>query len=233
MKFWLYYWPSIPGRGEFIRLALEAAQADYIDVGRNQGSAAVAERVHRGDHFAPPILDTEHESLSHVAHILAWIAGPLDLAPSGEREFRRMIQLQLTLTDFVAEIHDTHHPLCTSLYYEEQQAAARTAARHFRADRLPTFLDYFEQTLRDNPFGDDWLVGDRCTTLDLSLFQVVRGLKYAFPNAMTRFDTPRLADLTARVAHRRGIRGYLNSDRCIAFNNDGVFRHYPELDEQT
>lgn len=233
MKFWLYYWPSIPGRGEFVRLALEDAGADYLDVGRNRGSAAVAAMLGRGAHFAPPILENEYESLSHVANILAWIARPLELAPSHDRDFRRMVQLQLTLTDFVAEIHNTHHPIGPGAYYEDQRDAARQAAAVFLRDRLPVFLGYFERTLAENPFGSDWLAGDRCTTLDLSMFQVMHGLKYAFPMAMAETDNPRLEALSARVARRRRLRAYLDSDRCIAFNNDGAFRHYPELDGQS
>ena len=34
MRYELYYWPSIQGRGEFIRLTLEEAGADYVDVAR-------------------------------------------------------------------------------------------------------------------------------------------------------------------------------------------------------
>lgn len=232
MTFWLYYWPTIQGRGEFVRLALEDAGADYIDVGRTQGPAAVAEMINRGAHFAPPVIENEYESISHVAHILAWLAHALNLAPSADRDFRRMVQLQLTVTDFLAEIHDTHHPLGPSVYYEQAREPAIQAGRAFRHDRLPAFLSYFERSLIENPFGSDWLVGDRCTTLDLSMFQMMRGLRHAFPNAMACMTTPRLDDLALRVARRRGVRAYLESDRRIAFNNDGVFRHYPELDEQ-
>lgn len=230
MSYWLYYWPSIPGRGEFVRLALEDAGADYVDVGRDQGANAVAQMIHNGDHFAPPILADEHESVSHVAHILAWISRPLGLAPRDERDFRRMHQMQLTLTDFVAEIHDTHHPLGPSLYYEEQKDAAARRSAAFIRDRLPTFLAYFERMLSDNPDSDEWVVSDRCTTLDLSLFQVMRGLHYAFPNALTDNETPALDELTRRCARRPRIARYLDSERCIGFNEDGIFRRYPELD---
>ncbi|KEZ76865.1 glutathione S-transferase [Salinisphaera hydrothermalis] len=230
MGYWLYYWPSIAGRGEFVRLALEDAGVDYVDVGRDRGANAVAQMIHNGDHFAPPILADEHESVSHVAHILAWISRPLDLAPQDERDFRRMHQMQLTLTDFVAEIHDTHHPLGASLYYEEQKEAAARRSAVFIDDRLPKFLAYFERVLTDNPDSDEWAIGRRCTTLDLSLFQVMRGLRYAFPNALAENETPALDELTRRVARRRRIARYLDSERCIGFNEDGVFRRYPELD---
>lgn len=230
MRYWLYYWPSIPGRGEFVRLALEDAGAEYVDVGRDQGATAVAQMIHNSAHFAPPILADEYESVSHVAHILAWISRPLELAPGDERDFRRMHQMQLTITDFVGEIHDTHHPLGPSLYYDEQKKAAARRSAVFISDRLPKFLDYFERMLTDNPDSDEWAIGRRCTTLDLSLFQVMRGLRYAFPNALSANETPALDELTRRVARRRRIAAYLDSERCIDFNQDGVFRHYPELD---
>lgn len=231
MNYWLYYWPGIPGRGEFIRLALEDAGAGYTDVGREQGASEVAKKVRNSGHFAPPILADAHESVSHVAHILGWISRPLGLAPASDSDFRRMQQMQLTLTDFAVEIHDTHHPLGPSLYYEDQKEAASQRSAAFIDARLPKFLDYFENSLAQNPDSDEWTVGPRCTTLDLSLFQIMRGLAYAFPNAMTGQDTPHLDALAARVARRERIRAYLDSDRCIDFNQDGLFRHYPELDE--
>lgn len=232
MTYALYYWPTIPGRGEFIRLAFEDAGVDYVDVGRQRGAAAVAEMINRGAHFAPPIVETALESVSQVVNILAWLAYPLDLGPSSDRDFRRLVQLQLTLADFVTEIHNVHHPLGPEIYYEDIRDTARQAARAFRHERLPAFLAYFERSLTENPMGHDWIVGDGCTTLDLSLFQVMRGLRYAFPNAMRLMTTPWLDELVHRVAHRPGIRAYLDSDRRLAFNNDGIFRHYPELDEQ-
>lgn len=230
MSYWLYYWPGIPGRGEFIRLALEDAGADYSDVGRTQGASAVAGMVQRGEHFAPPILADEQESVSHVAHILAWISRPLALAPSAHRDFQRMHQMQLTVTDFVTEIHDTHHPLGPSLYYDQQKEAAARRSAAFINDRLPKFLGYFEGVLADNPDSGEWTVGQHCTTLDLSLFQVMRGLRHAFPDALAQIDTPALDTLTSRVAGRQRIADYLDSERCIDFNEDGLFRRYPELD---
>jgi len=230
MSYRLYYWPSIPGRGEFVRLVLEDAGADYVDIGRQQGANAVAEILHRGDHFAPPILEDDYESLSHVAHILSWISVPLGLAPDNDRDLRRMDQLLLTVTDFVTEIHDTHHPLGPSLYYDEQTAEATRRAEVFLADRLSLFLQYFETSLLLNPLGDAWLVGDRCTVLDLAVFHVLCGLDHALPHAMAQQDIPRLAALAARVAERPLLAAYLASDRRIPFNQDGVFRHYPALD---
>ncbi|MDA3922212.1 MAG: glutathione S-transferase [Salinisphaera sp.] len=231
MSYRLYYWPSIPGRGEFVRLALEDAGAEYMDIGRlSGGSNTVAEMLNRGEHFAPPVLEDDYESVSQVAQILYWIAIPLQLAPDGKHELRRMHQLQLTLADFVNEIHDTHHPLGPSVYYEDQTEVAKQRTSAFIAKRLPKFLRYFEHSVECNPAGDYWLVGERCTTLDLSMFQVLSGLDYALPNAMARQTIPQLRDLAKRVTQRRRLGAYLASDRRLAFNQNGIFRHYPELD---
>lgn len=230
MDYWLYYWPGIPGRGEFVRLALEDSGAAYSDVGRDQGAAAVADMLQKGEHFAPPVLANASESVSHVAFILAWISRPLGLAPEADRDFRRMQQLQLTVADFVGEIHDTHHPLGASLYYEDQKDAAARRSAVFIADRLPKFLGYFENVIAHNPGGNEWALGGHCTTLDLSLFLIMRGLDYAFPNALAEQNTPRLDALTARIAKRDRMRAYLDSGRWTGFNENGIFRPYPELD---
>ena len=41
MPYQLHYWPGIQGRGEFVRLALEAAGAQYVDVARGPTSAGL------------------------------------------------------------------------------------------------------------------------------------------------------------------------------------------------
>ncbi|ERJ18398.1 glutathione S-transferase protein [Salinisphaera shabanensis E1L3A] len=238
MRYELYYWPGIPGRGEFVRLALEDADADYIDIAYDTENGL--DRVNRGldfDHnsaapFAPPYLRAGDIEVSHVANILQFLGPRLRLAPTDEAPQLWWHGLQLTLTDFVAEIHDTHHPLGPGLYYEDQKREATRRSAVFLEQRLPKFLNYFEQVLAHNPTGDEWLVGDACTTADLSLFHVVRGLRYAFPAAMTQHKhaMARIAALTERVAARPGIARYLDSARRIAFNEDGIFRHYPELD---
>jgi len=154
------------------------------------------------------------------------------LAPDGELDRLWVNQLQLTIADFVVEIHDTHHPVGVTLYYEDQKAEAARRAALFREHRLPKFLGYFERVLADNP-DSGWLAGDRLTYADLSLFQVVEGLRYAFPEATARVerDTPRASLLRERVAGLPKIAAYLASDRRIPFNTDGIFRHYPELDD--
>lgn len=241
MRYELFYWPGIPGRGEFVRLALEDAGADYLDVGRGAesqelGIPAISMYLD-GDAtprppFAPPFIKVGDLVISHVANILQFLAPRLGLI--GEDESCRLWAhgLQLTLTDFVAEIHDTHHPIGVSLYYEQQKEEARRRAACFREQRLPRFLEYFEQVLEQNPTGPDFLVGNAHSYVDLSLFQVVTGLRYAFPNAMKEEEEarPKIAALVGRVAARPNIAAYLSSPRRQAFNENGVFRHYPELD---
>lgn len=236
MRYELFYWPGIPGRGEFVRLALEDAGADYVDVGREQGAGAVADGLDSRDNprppFAPPYLRAGEIEVSHVANILAFLGPRLDLSPPTEALRYTAHALQLTLTDFTAEIHDTHHPLGPGLYYEDQKAEAKRCAAEFRSARLPKFLGYFENVLAANPDSDDWLVGTACSTADLSLFQIVAGLRYAFPVALDDMAgrAPRVMALAERVAARPRLADYLASDRRMAFNDDGVFRHYAELD---
>ncbi len=241
MRYELYYWPHLPGRGEFVRLPLEAAGADYVDVGRlpeseGGGRSGVAKML--GDTgsrlipFAPPILKAGKRLIAQTANILLFLGARHKLAPASETGRLWTHQLQLTMADFLVEAHDVHHPLAKSLYYEEQRKEARRRADNFIAERLPKFLDYMERVLQQNPSGDKHLVGARLTYADLSLFQTVEGLRYAFPNTMARAepDYPLVVDLHARVAERPRIKAYAASDRRIPFNEHGIFRHYAELD---
>ncbi|WP_231132069.1 glutathione S-transferase [Salinisphaera orenii] len=231
----LYYWPGIPGRGEFIRLALEDAGADYIDVGQRDGAGAVARSLYddtTGPPFAPPALRIDGIGMvSQVANILRVTGHDLGLASDNAAEDAFCHGLQLTLSDFVAEIHDTHHPLGPDLYYEDQTSEAKHRAALFRASRLPKFLSYFEQVTATNTAAP-WLVGADATTADLSLFQILAGLRYAFPTAMASLNDaiPNLNTLHDAVAARPGIAAYLVSDRRQPFNQHGIFRQYPELD---
>ncbi|WP_136068621.1 glutathione S-transferase [Modicisalibacter radicis] len=238
MRYELYYWPTIQGRGEFVRLALEDAGADYEDVG-NQADAGLTEisyylegQATARPPFAPPFLKAGETVVSHVANILQFLAPRLALIPDDEDTRLWAHGLQLTLTDFVAEIHDVHHPIGSSLYYEEQQDEARQRAAVFRDERLPKFLGYFEQVLELNPDSDVCLVGAGHSYVDLSLFQVVSGLRYAFPRAMAGHEAsfPRVIELARRVAERPNVAAYLASSRRLPFNESGLFRHYPELD---
>ncbi|MBR0952609.1 glutathione S-transferase [Bradyrhizobium canariense] len=234
MKYELYYWPEIQGRGEYVRLALEEAGAAYVDVARGpRGTAAMMKMMdaHKGTPpFAPPFLKAGRLVIGQTANILLYLGARHALAPKSEAGQLWVHQLQLTITDFVVEIHDTHHPLGPSLYYEDQKPPAKKRTADFWGERVPKYLGYFEELLAGN--GGAYVTGRRLTYVDLSLFQIVAGLRYAFPKRMKAFETdiPALVGLHDRVAARPNIRAYLESRRRIAFNEQGIFRRYKELD---
>lgn len=236
MPYELYYWPSIQGRGEFVRLALEEAGADYIDVARVHGVEALSDFRSREDiltpPFAPPILKDGKRVIAQVASILQYLGEKHRLAPKSAAAAQWTHQVQLTITDFVVQAHDAHHPIGGAFYYEDQKPEAARRAALFRKVRLPMFLGWFETILERNPKGGDHLVGARLTYADLSLFQLVDGLRYAFPKATKRElkKTPHVVALHKSVAERPRIKKYLASERRIPFNENGIFRHYPELD---
>lgn len=232
----LYYWPSIPGRGEPIRLALEEGGAEYVDVARKPpaegGGVPAIQRVLAGElgglkPLAPPVLRAGDLVLAQSPAILAWLGPRLGLVPEGEDARAQVNALQLTVADLWDETHDTHHPIAPSLYYDDQKPEAARRAAHFVKERMPKFLGYFESVII-GPF----LLGDRLTYADLSLFQTMEGLAYAFPNALAALapKLPRLRALRDAVAVRPRVAAYLASPRRLAFNQHGLFRHYPELD---
>ena len=233
MSYQLWYWPSIPGRGEFVRLALEAAEIEYEDMAREQGAEAlIADLQGRGgiSPFAPPYLVDGELCIGQTAHILAFLADRHDFG-AGELEVDlQLIQLQLDITDIVAEVHNVHHPVAAALYYQDQMDAAYEAARHFRDQRLPKYLDHFEAALEEN--GGPCVLGDRWTHVDTSLFQLMEGLDYMFPNRMRELDYPRLELCRQAMMEIAGVEQYLASDRRLSFNEDGIFRFYPELDSE-
>jgi glutathione S-transferase len=238
MRYEFYYWPDIQGRGEFVRLALEEAGADYVDVARKPGKGGGVPAMMRfldgtrmkQPPFAPPFLKAGALVIGQTANILLFLGPRHGLAPRAEGARLWTNQLQLTIGDFVAEVHDTHHPIAAGLYFEDQRPAARRRAADFLKNRAPKFLRYFEHVLERS--GGHYLLGRRLTYADLSLFQVVEGLRYAFPKAMRRLErkVPRITALRDRVAQRPRIAAYLASQRRIAFNQSGIFRRYPELD---
>ena len=241
MSYELHYWPTIQGRGEFVRLALEAAGAPYIDVAR--GDEATRLGVPAMMHylcdpsvprppFAPPFLKDGELLIGQTAAILHHLGPPLRLVARSEQARIWTHQIQLTICDFVGEAHDTHHPISTGLYHEEQKPEALRRARDFCSTRMPKFLRWFENLLQRNPGGSRHLVGGKLSYADLSLFQMVEGLQYAFPKAAQRAlaDTPSVQQLHARVAALPALRSYLASERRIPFNQQGLFRRYPELD---
>jgi len=239
MRYELYYWPSIQGRGEFVRLALEDACADYVDVARvaKHGMAAMMRfmenRSMARPPFAPPFLKAGKLLIAQTANILLYLGPRLDLVPKNEASRVWAHQLQLTIADWVSEVHDTHHPIGGGLYYEDQKAEAKRRAADFTAERMPKYLGYFERILKRNPTGTEYLLGKKVSYVDLSMFQMIAGLRYAFPRAMARLE-PKYRGLIAlhdRVFTRPRLAAYLASDRRIPFNQEGIFRYYPELDE--
>jgi glutathione S-transferase len=233
MRYQLYYWTGLQGRGEFVRLALEDAGAEYTDVAREQGDAvmqAFLDGQHEGARpFAPPFLKAGRLVIAQVANILHYLGPRLDLVPDSETRRYQALQLQMTITDLVAEVHDTHHPVASALYYEDQRAEAKRRAEDLRNQRLPKFLGYFEQVIEQGGGRHPLRVH---SYVDLSLFQVMSGLEYMFPRRMQTLsrELPLLQALKDRVGQRPNIAAYLASARRVDFNTNGIFRHYPELD---
>jgi glutathione S-transferase len=235
MRYQLFYWPSIQGRGEFVRLALEDAGAAYDDVARGKGGMDRMMAMMKGERdkrppFAPPFLKAGKVVVAQVANILFFLGPKLKLAPRAEADRLWLHQLQLTVTDFVKEIHDTHHPLGGEFYYEDAKPEAKRYSENFLAERVPKYLGYFERVLTKS--GGAYTLGRRPTYIDLSLFQLIEGLRYAFPKAMQGIErkVERVIDVHDKVAERPGIKTYLASPRRISFNESDIFRHYPELD---
>lgn len=231
MSYQLYYWTGLQGRGEFVRLCLEDAGADYADVARIEGDEVMTPFLD-GEHegampFAPPFLKSGRLIIAQVANILQYLGPRHGLVPESEAKRLHAHQLELTITDLVAEVHDTHHPVASELYYEDQTAEAKKRSKDFRENRIPKFLDYFEKAVERG--GGRFPLREH-SYVDLSLFQIMAGLEYAFPKAMAKQKLPLLRDLKKRVGDRPKVAAYLASERRIPFNTSGIFRHYPELD---
>ena len=241
MKYELYYWPGIQGRGEYVRLALEFAGAKYVDIAlvpekKGGGVAALERYIQGGDierpPFAAPFLKAGKLLIGQTANILEFLGQRLKLAPRDAAGRHWVNQLQLTVADLIVEAHDVHHPIGSGLYYEEQKGPSKRRAKDFLANRVPKFLSYFERVISRNPESGLGMVGARITYADLSLAQVIAGLRFAFPNAMRKVTPqyPQLAQLHDYVFSRPRIRRYVASRRRLDFNNNDLFRHYRELD---
>jgi glutathione S-transferase len=232
MSYELFYWPTIQGRGEFVRLALEQAGAAYVDVAREPGGMRrMLALLGQADHpsFAPPFLKAGGLTIGQTANILLYLGQHHGLGPADEVRGLWTHQLQLTISDLVVEVHDTHHPVASSLHYEDQKPEARRRAAAFVNERIPKFLGYFARILGDQ----EYLTGASLSYADLSLFQAIEGLRYAFPKAMVRVEAglSQLGALRDRVAAQPNIAAYLGSPRRLPFTEEGIFRHYPELDK--
>jgi glutathione S-transferase len=245
MTYQLHYWPGIQGRGEFVRLALESAGAPYVDVAREDADAGggvpammrfMADPALARPPFACPFLVDGKTVIGQTAAILLYLGPRLGLVPASEADRLWTHQVQLTIADAVAEIHDLHHPIASSLYYEDQQAEALRRSADLRAHRLPKFMQWFEAVLARNKGNAQRetprLVGGRLSYADLSLFQLVDGLLYALPKASRKVlqKAPLVRALHAGVPKQKRLAAYLASERRIPFNEEGIFRHYPELD---
>lgn len=232
MSYRLWYWPGIQGRGEFVRLALEAAGIDYRDCAREQGVEAMIANMasYPRPPFAPPYLELDGRAIAQVAEILLFLGEKHGLAPSNMADRLWCHQVQLTIADIVAEAHNIHHPVDVGAYYEEQKPEAARAAAQFRDERMPKFLAWFEHAASCNE--GEWMIDGRWTYVDCSLFQLWEGLSYMFPQRMATLAPryPGLKRVHDLVAGLPGIKGYLKSDRRLPFNTQGIFRHYPELD---
>ena len=233
----LYYWPFLQGRGEFVRLALEDAGAPYLDVARGPGGLPammkkLGDKSHGIPPFAPPFLVSGALVIAQTANILHYLAPRLGLVPDDEAARLGANQLMLSIADLVNEVHDTHHPVATGLYYEDQKPEAARNAHGFVTERMPKFFGYFEGIVERAKAGHRHLIGAEASYVDLAMFQVLSGLEYAFPNAMKKLapSIPRLLALQTEIAARPRLAAYLASDRRLPFNEQGIFRHYPELD---
>ncbi len=240
MTYVVYYWPEIQGRGEYVRLALEEAGAKYVDIAlvpeKKGGGVPAIEKFLEGrgvkrPPFAPPFLKAGRQLIGQTPNILMFIGAHHDLAPHDEAGRLWTNQLQLTIADFITEAHDTHHPVASNLYYEDQKREAKRRAKDFRENRIPKFLGYFERVIARNSRRGPWMVGARITYVDLSMAQVIAGLRYAFPATMRNAlrSRPRLRKLHDAAFARPRIARYVASERRLAFNNDDIFRRYPEL----
>lgn len=250
----LLYHPSIPGRGEFIRLCFEATGVAYTDIANEKpnGYDEVQNICKPNNNdttnppiFAPPALRVPGAGpngspllISQTPNILMYLAERLGLAPEDEAGTYHVYQLAFTALDLNNEVHDTHHPLAVEKYYEEQKDAALEKARDVREKRLPKFLAYFEACLgfnKEKGGGEGrFLVGSRLTFADLVVWQVIDGLRFAFPKEMEARagEYPDLLKgFYEGIKQEGGLKEYLKSERRLPYSQ-GIFRYYPELDRQ-
>ncbi|KAL1639271.1 hypothetical protein SLS58_008113 [Diplodia intermedia] len=251
----LLYHPGIPGRGEYIRLVLEAAGTPYSEPAREKGKAgydavlATCSPSSTGDAdgnppvFAPPALrvpgagrDGKALVIAQTPNIIQYLAPKVGLAPADEADALHASQIMLTALDLSNETHDSHHPIAVSLYYEDQKDAAKQRAKDFRENRIPKFFSYFERSLKGNEEsgGGKYLVGDKLTHADTTVWQVIDGLLFAFPKELEarKEEFPLIfGKFYPGIKEEKGLKEYLASDRRLKYSQ-GLYRHYPELDRE-
>ena len=250
----LLYWPEIPGRGEFIRLAFEATGTSYKDVANESKDGINAVLAAKADDltidsdgnppaFAPPALRILGEGkegktlvLYQTPAILSYLGDKLGLAGEDEVEKHWILSHTLTALDLNNEAHDTHHPVAVAKYYEDQKEEALKKATDFRENRLPKFFSFFERVLKGNDENGQgkYLVGSKLSYADTTVWHVLNGLKFAFPKELEAREKefPTLfGTFYPSVQEQSGLKDYLSSDRRKPYSM-GIFRHYPELDRQ-
>ncbi|UKZ79166.1 hypothetical protein TrVFT333_006916 [Trichoderma virens FT-333] len=224
----LIYWPGIPGRGEVVRLLFEDAGVAYIDTAKGDNAVPTTlsymDSSNLGDEknppvFAPPVLKHGELVINQLSNILLYLAPKLGLGPASGDGVYHLNSIALTILDgLCVEVHDTHHPIATHKYYEDQKEEAKLRAKAFREERLPKYLTYVQRLL------DAKTSGEGC--LD--------GTKFAFPQTVEKLKKSGKYDgvfkLYDAVKERPNIKAYLESDKRIDYS-DGIWRHYPELEE--
>jgi len=242
----LYYWPGIPGRGEYVRLVFEYAGVPYRNESDPGNIVSTIYKTSTASHppaFAPPVLKLPSgRFIAQTGAILIHLAPKFGLygtkiGEEGEEERSAINQLVMTVTDLTAECHDTHHPIAVEDYYDNQKEAAIARAKNMRVNRLPKFLGHFQHVLESNPEakenGGTYLIGSTTTIADLAVFHLLDAVSFAFPKRIAALKATgnykNLFALRERIANEKNIKEYLASDRRLPFG-EGVFRYYPELD---
>jgi glutathione S-transferase len=245
----LIYWPSLPGRGEFVRLVLEAGGASYSDIAAKsipdsaQAVLGLIAESNIGDAtnppiFAPPFLRHGDLSMNQTMNILRYLAPKFGLEGDGSEATKvHLASIAATIFDGLCnEAHETHHPIASSAYYEDQKPEAAKRAKNYIEERLPKFLTYVTRVLKAKTSGGGpWLYGGTFTYADIVLFQCIDGNLFAFPKTMAKLRADSKYDgvfkLYEAVKEVPKIAAYLSGKRPYQYG-EGIWRHYPELEEQ-
>jgi glutathione S-transferase len=197
--FELIYWPGDPGRAEHIRLALEYAGAKYIDTALSKDALTTVLAQISDDQlgdslnppcYAPPILRHGQLAINQTPNVLLYLGPKLGLVPGideNPNNLFRVNALALSALDGLSnEVHNCHHPISTSLYYEEQKDESIRASTAWVTKRLPIFLAYFQKVLSGEASGQGpWLFGGKTSYADLVLYHV-RAFAHFIPLPVNR-----------------------------------------------